>query len=85
MLLFTGDSLKPQNRNLATNLTINPKNPTSQEPPEYSPEQSGFKYAEDFIGLPDGTGIDVSDLESFGYSVLNSNHQGYLQGIYNRF
>jgi hypothetical protein len=68
-------------RNLATNLTINPKNPTSQEPPEYSPEQSGFKYAEDFIGLPDGTGIDVSDLESFGYSVLNSGVQSQLSTV----
>jgi len=54
-------------RNLATNLLINPANPTTGTPPNYSPEQSGYQYSEDFFGINNTTGIDVSDLNSLGF------------------
>ena len=54
-------------RNLATNLVINPLNPTTVTPPDYSPEQSGYQYSEDFFALNQTTGIDVGDLNSFGF------------------
>lgn len=54
-------------RNLATNLLINPANPTSGTPPNYSPEQSGYQYSEDFFALDNTTGIDVNDLNSLGF------------------
>lgn len=61
-------------RNLATNLLINPVNPTTGSPPEYSPEQSGYQYSEDFFSLDQVTGIDVGDLNSLGFLAEN---QGY--------
>jgi len=54
-------------RNLATNLIIQPRNPTTGIPPEYSPEQSGYQYSEDFFALNNTTGIDVGDLEQLGF------------------
>lgn len=54
-------------RNLATNLLINPSNPTSGTPPNYSPEQSGYQYSEDFFAVDSTNGIDVSDLNSLGF------------------
>ena len=54
-------------RNLATNLLINPSNPTSGEPPNYSPEQSGYQYSEDFFAVNQTNGIDVGDLQSLGF------------------
>ena len=54
-------------RNLATNLLISPNNPTSGTPPNYSPEQSGYQYSEDFFALNSTTGIDVNDLNSLGF------------------
>ena len=54
-------------RNLATNLIINPVNPTVSPPPEYSPEQSGYQYSEDFFALDSTSGIDVGDLNSLGF------------------
>jgi len=61
-------------RNLATNLIINPLNPTDNAPPTYSPEQSGYQYSEDFFSLDQVTGIDVGDLNSLGFLAEN---QGY--------
>ena len=61
-------------RNLATNLLINPVNPTTGSPPEYSPEQSGYQYSEDYFSLDQVTGIDVGDLNSLGFLAEN---QGY--------
>ena len=60
--------------NLATNLIINPLNPTDNAPPTYSPEQSGYQYSEDFFSLDQVTGIDVGDLNSLGFLAEN---QGY--------
>ena len=54
-------------RNLATNLTINPSNPTTGTPPNYSPEQSGYQYSEDFFAVSQTNGIDVGDLQSLGF------------------
>ena len=54
-------------RNLATNLLINPGNITDNAPPNYSPEQSGFQYSEDFFAVDSTNGIDVGDLESLGF------------------
>lgn len=54
-------------RNLATNLLINPANPTNETPSNYSPEQSGYQYSEDFFGLNNTTGIDVNDLNNLGF------------------
>lgn len=53
-------------RNLATNLIIQPRNPTRGDAPDYSPEQSGYQYSEDFFALDQTNGIDVGDLESLG-------------------
>ena len=54
-------------RNLATNLIINPINVTDGNPPNYSPEQSGYQYSEDFFALNTTTGIDINDLNSLGF------------------
>jgi len=54
-------------RNLATNLLINPGNVTQGPPPEYSPEQSGYQYSEDFFAVDQTQGIDVGDLEQLGF------------------
>ena len=54
-------------RNIATNLTINPANPTNGTPPDYSPEQSGYQFAEDFFAVDAVNGIDVSDLNNLGF------------------
>ena len=54
-------------RNIAVNLTINPGNPTSGASPDYSPEQSGYQYSEDFFALDQVSGIDVGDLNSLGF------------------
>jgi hypothetical protein len=54
-------------RNLATSLVINPQNPTTGTPPEYSPEQSGYQYSEDFFAVDNTNGIDVGDLQSLGF------------------
>jgi len=54
-------------RNIATNLIINPFNPTTGTPPNYSPEQSGYQYSEDFFGVNNTTGIDVGDLNRLGF------------------
>lgn len=54
-------------RNLATNLIINPVNPTDNSPDNYSPEQSGYQYAEDFFAVDSVNGIDVSDLNNLGF------------------
>ena len=54
-------------RNLATNLVINPSNPTNGTPPNYSPEQSGYQYSEDFFAVSQTNGIDVGDLQSLGF------------------
>jgi len=54
-------------RNLATNLIISPNNPTSGTPPNYSPEQSGYQYSEDFFSVDQTSGIDVADLNNLGF------------------
>ncbi len=54
-------------RNIATNLTISPVNPTVDTPPEYSPEQSGYQYSEDFFSVNQVSGIDISDLNNLGF------------------
>ena len=54
-------------RNLATNLLINPANPTTGTPPDYSPEQSGYTYSEDFFSVDQVNGIDVGDLNNLGF------------------
>ena len=54
-------------RNLATNLLINPGNVTDTNPPDYSPEQSGYQYSEDFYAVDSTNGIDVGDLEQLGF------------------
>ena len=54
-------------RNLATNLLINPGNVTDNAPSNYSPEQSGFQYSEDFFAVDSTNGIDVGDLQSLGF------------------
>ena len=54
-------------RNLATNLLINPGNVTEGPPTDYSPEQSGYQYSEDFFAVDSTNGIDVGDLQSLGF------------------
>ena len=58
-------------RNLATNLLINPGNITDNAPPNYSPEQSGFQYSEDFFAVDSTNGIDVGDLGKFRDFLTN--------------
>jgi len=66
-------------RNLATNLIINPENVTSGSPPNYSPEQSGYQYSEDFFALNSTTGIDINDLSSLGFLSNIDNPGGRSQ------
>ncbi len=68
-------------RNLATNLLINPVNPTTGTPPNYSPEQSGYQYSEDFFAVNSTNGIDVSDLNSLGFisDIQTPNGQSQLE------
>lgn len=68
-------------RNLATNLIINPNNPTSGIPPDYSPEQSGYQFAEDFFAVDSTNGIDVSDLNSLGFiaDIQRPNQRSQLE------
>ena len=54
-------------RNLATNLLIDPGNVTRGDPPNYSPEQSGYQYSEDFFAVDSTNGIDVGDLQNLGF------------------
>ena len=54
-------------RNIATSLVINPANPTQGTPPNYSPEQSGYQYSEDFFAVDQTSGIDVGDLNRLGF------------------
>lgn len=68
-------------RNLATNLLINPANPTTGTPPNYSPEQSGYQYSEDFFAVDSTNGINVSDLESLGFvsDIQSPNSKSQLE------
>ena len=68
-------------RNIATNLIIQPGNPTSGVSPDYSPEQSGYQYSEDFFAVNETTGIDVSDLTNLGFmtDIANSNSQSQME------
>ena len=70
-------------RNLATNLIINPLNPTDNAPPTYSPEQSGYQYSEDFFAVNTTSGIDVSDLNSLGYlsNITRQDMQSQLETV----
>ena len=70
-------------RNLATNLIINPLNPTTGTPPNYSPEQSGYQYSEDFFALDQTQGIDVGDLNSLGFlaDIDRGNRRSQLETI----
>ncbi len=66
-------------RNLATNLLINPGNVTEGTPPNYSPEQSGFQYSEDFFAVDQANGIDVGDLQQLGFVSDIANPDGKPQ------
>lgn len=68
-------------RNLATNLVINSPNLTSGAPANYSPEQSGYQYSEDFFAVDQTSGIDVSDLNSLGFvnDINRPDSQGQLE------
>lgn len=68
-------------RNLATNLIIQPRNPTRGDAPDYSPEQSGYQYSEDFFALDQTNGIDVGDLESLGIVSEITRRRSALENI----
>lgn len=68
-------------RNIATNLVINPTNPTSGSPPDYDPRQSGFQYSEDFFAVDQVNGIEVGDLVNLGFvsDIATSNTQNQME------
>ena len=68
-------------RNIATNLVINPTNPTSGSPPDYDPRQSGFQYSEDFFAVDQVNGIEVGDLVNLGFvsDIAASNTQNQME------
>lgn len=68
-------------RNLATNLIIQPRNPTRGDDPDYSPEQSGYQYSEDFFALDQTNGIDVGDLETLGIVSEITRRRSALENI----